>query len=162
MMARLSAAYPRLPLVMFGSEDERERSGRLLAAWKGSKANLCGVTFPRVSAAVLRSAAVMVCHDSGPMHLAATMGVPCVAIFSARNPPGVWYPRGDGHSILYHRTPCWGCKLTLCVEEKKACILSITVEEVLTAIRKQLERRGIATEIVRAEIDGIAGGNEAP
>ena len=145
LMVRLAAAHPHLPLVIVGSEDERERSERLLAVWKGPKANLCGIAAPRVSAAVLRGAAVMVCHDSGPMHLAATVGVPCVAIFSARNPPGVWYPRGDGHSILYHRTPCWGCKLTLCVEEKKACILSITVDEVFGAVMKQLARREIST-----------------
>jgi len=140
---RLAAEFPDLPLVLFGANEERDRCDRLMEIWKGPKANLCGVTSPRVSAAILRSAAVMVCHDSGPMHLAATMGVPCVAIFSARNPPGVWYPRGNNHTVLYHRTPCWGCKLTMCTEHGKACILSITVEEVHAAVRKQLERGGI-------------------
>ena len=144
LMERLSEEFPGLSLVLFGTGEEAERCGRLMEIWKGPKANLCGVTSPRVSAAVLRSAAVMVCHDSGPMHLAATMGVPCVAIFSARNPPGVWYPRGENHTILYHRTPCWGCKLTVCVEERKACILSITVEEVHAAVRKKLARGGIS------------------
>lgn len=139
----LAADFPGLSLVLLGAAEERERSEQLLGIWRGPKANLCGATSPRCSAAILRGAATMVCHDSGPMHLAATMGVPCVAIFSARNPPGVWYPRGDGHTVLYHRTPCWGCKLTMCVEQKKACILSISVEEVHAAVRQQLARRGI-------------------
>jgi len=139
---RLAAEYPHLPLVIFGTEDESARADRLLSVWRGPKANLCGATSPRVSAAILRGATVMICHDSGPMHLAATMGVPCVAIFSARNPPGVWFPRGDGHSILYHRTECWGCKLTVCIEKKKACILSITVDEVLAAVRSHLDGAG--------------------
>ena len=140
LMERLSEEFPGLPLVLFGAGEEAERCARLLEIWQGPKANLCGATSPRVSAAILKSAAVMVCHDSGPMHLAATMGVPCVAIFSARNPPGVWYPRGDNHTVLWHRTPCWGCKLTRCVEQKKLCILSITVDEVHDAVRRQLER----------------------
>ena len=140
LIQRVASEFPELPLVLFGAGEEWERCERLMEMWSGPKANLCGVTSPRVSAATLRNAAVMVCHDSGPMHLAATMGVPCVAIFSARNPPGVWYPRGDSHTILYHRTPCWGCKLTMCVEQKKACILSITVDEVHAAVRKQVER----------------------
>jgi len=140
LVQRLADSLRGLPLVLLGANDERERSERLLQIWKGPKANLCGQTEPRVSAAVLRGAKVMVCHDSGPMHLAATMGVPCVAIFSARNPPGVWYPRGENHTVLYHRTPCWGCKLTECIEEKKACILAITVDEVFEAVLLQLAR----------------------
>ncbi len=140
---RLAAAHPTLPLVLFGVAEERARSERMLALWRGPKANLCGVTSPRVSAAVLRNASVMVCHDSGPMHLAATMGVPCVAIFSARNKPGEWFPRGDQHTIFYHQTPCWGCQLLECIEKKKVCILSITVDEVCAAVLQQLAARGV-------------------
>ena len=142
LIRRLAAENPRLPLVLFGVGEEHERSERLAALWSGPKANLCGVTSPRVSAAVLRDAATMVCHDSGPMHLAATMGVPCVAIFSARARPGEWYPRGEGHAIFYRKTPCWGCGLSDCIEQKKACILSITVDEVFAAVQQRLSDRG--------------------
>ncbi len=138
LMRRITAAHPRLSLVLFGVQEERERSERLLAAWHGPKANLCGVTSPRVSAAVLRDAVLMICHDSGPMHLAATMGVPCVAIFSARGKPGEWYPRGENHTIFYRKVPCWGCGLTKCIEKKKACILGITVDEVFAAVQQRL------------------------
>ncbi len=156
LMERLAAEFPGVPLVLFGAGDERERSERLAQIWQGPKANLCGVTSPRVSAAIMRSAAVMICHDSGPMHLAATMGVPCVAIFSARNAPGEWFPHGDNHVVFYHKTPCWGCKLTECVERKKVCILSITVDEVFAASVKQLARRGISA---RSEAAKTAGTN---
>lgn len=138
LMGLLAAEYPSLPLVMFGASEERERSGRLLRLWRGPKVNLCGTTTPRVSAAILCGAALMICHDSGPMHLAAAAGAPCVAIFSARNPPGVWFPRGEKHTMLYHRTSCWGCKLTVCTERKKECILSISVGEVYAAVKKHL------------------------
>lgn len=146
LIRRLAVEHPQLPLVLLGAQDEKDRSEELMAVWSGPKLNLCGVTSPRVSAALLRNAAVMVCHDSGPMHLAATVGVPCVAIFSARNPPGVWYPHGENHTILYHRTPCWGCGLAECVEKKKVCILSITVDEVYDAVEKQLARKDFFPE----------------
>ncbi len=142
LMERVASAFPDLPLVLLGVEDERERSERLLKIWQGPKANLCGETSPRVSAAILRGAGVMLCHDSGPMHVAATMGVPCVAIFSARAKPGEWFPHGDQHSVLYHKTPCWDCGLETCVEQRKACILSITVDEVYEALVQQLARQG--------------------
>ncbi len=144
LMRRLAGENPALPLVLFGVREEHDRSARLAALWKGRTANLCGVTSPRVSAAVFRRAAAMVCHDSGPMHLAATMGVPCVAIFSARARPGEWYPRGEGHAIFYRKTPCWGCGLNDCIEQKKACILSITVDEVFSAVQQRLSAREVS------------------
>jgi ADP-heptose:LPS heptosyltransferase len=68
------------------------------------------------------------------MHLAAAVGTPCVAIFSARNFPRQWFPRGNFNKIIYHGTDCAGCLLELCIEEKKKCILSITVDEVQSAV----------------------------
>ena len=168
LVRRLAVEYPGLPLVLLGVSEERERSERLMEIWSGPKANLCGLTSPRVGAAVLQNAVVMVCHDSGPMHLAATMGVPCVAIFSARAKPGEWFPRGDNHTVFYHKTACWDCALEECVAKAKICILSITVDEVFAASVKQLARRGISacseaakavgTDAVR---DGIESGVRA-
>jgi hypothetical protein len=40
--------------------------------------------------------------------------------------------------VLYHRVECWGCGLETCIEEKKRCLTSITVEEVFTEVRAAL------------------------
>lgn len=154
LMQRLSTEFPDLPLVLLGVTEEWERSEHLMGIWKGPKANLCGLTSPRVSAAVLQHAVVMVCHDSGPMHLAATMGVPCVAIFSARAKPGEWFPRGDNHVVIYHKTPCWDCGLEECIAKAKVCILSITVDEVFGPVVQQLARRGISARSKSAQLAG--------
>ncbi len=70
------------------------------------------------------------------------MGVPCVSIYSARNVPGKWFPRGENNSILYHQTECFGCRLETCVEQAKKCILSIAVDEVLQAVSGHLATDG--------------------
>lgn len=127
-----------LGLVLVGAPDERELSERVSAAWAGQRVNLCGLTSPRVCAAVLERSVLFVGHDSGPMHLAAAVKTPCVAIFSAQNKPGEWFPFGNSHRVIYHQTECYGCRLAVCTEHNKKCILSITVSEVLEAIADAL------------------------
>ncbi len=139
LVCELGARHPELGVVFVGSSDETERSRDYLKAWPGPKLNLCGKCTPRESAAVLAQARIFVGHDSGPMHLAAAVGTPCVAIFAARNPPGQWFPLGEGHEVLYHRVECMSCGLDDCVVEQKRCIRDITVAEVAAAVTKKLD-----------------------
>ena len=101
VLERLSAAAPGLGIVTIGAANESERSRAMLRAWKGPALDLCGRTPPRISALVGERAAFYLGHDSGPMHLAALIGTPCVAIFSVRAKPGVWFPRGAHNRIFY-------------------------------------------------------------
>lgn len=144
LLDRWSKTHTDVGLIMTGSADEVSLSDELLAAWHGPTLNLCGRLTPRETAAVLEKAALFVGHDSGPMHLAAAVDTPCVAIFSARSKPGVWFPFGSRHRILYHRTPCYGCDLTVCENFNKMCISSITVAEVSWAMTEIYQLRRCA------------------
>jgi ADP-heptose:LPS heptosyltransferase len=73
------------------------------------------------------------------MHLAAAVGTRCVAIFAARNPPGQWFPLGAGHRVIYRQTDCYGCGLDVCIKQRKKCILSITIDEVISAVKDLLD-----------------------
>jgi heptosyltransferase III len=64
--------------------------------------NLCGRLTPRESAAAMRNALFFVGHDSGPLHLAAVAGVPCVGIFGNYNKPKWWHPMGHQHRIIHN------------------------------------------------------------
>ncbi|GAB3784580.1 lipopolysaccharide heptosyltransferase II [Spirosoma horti] len=141
LVNQLRTSLPSWRLVLIGAAEEAERSASLLEAWGGKGLNLCGKLTPRVSAAVLKRASVFVGHDSGPMHLAACVGTPCIGIFSARNLPGRWFPRGAKNRIIYHQTECAGCGLEVCIEKQKKCILSITVSEVKEAILETISIR---------------------
>lgn len=100
-LAALTASSPRLGLVLTGSADEAERSHTLAAHWKGPILNLCGRLPPRESALVIARAHLFLGHDSGPMHLAASVNTPTIAVFSHKNKPGIWFPYGVGHIPLY-------------------------------------------------------------
>jgi heptosyltransferase-3 len=138
---KISSRYPGLGLAAIGSADDQQNAERASAGWLGPKINLCGKLSARLSAAVMREALVYLGHDTGPMHLAAAMQVPCVGVFSARNLPGIWFPWGEGHRIIYHSVPCMGCKLEVCIENAKRCIKSISPDEVFNAAVDILERR---------------------
>jgi len=134
LLMRLAKRYPDHALVICGAKVELDASELAVEVWRGASAapalNLCGVLSPRESAAVFSRAVVFIGHDSGPMHLAAAVQTPCVGIYGSRNLPGVWFPYGERHRVLYHRVECEDCRLNVCVVQKKKCILSITVDEV--------------------------------
>ena len=135
LIANLSRNHGGAALLMFiGAESDFEDSEKVGQFWIGRKVNFCGALNPRESAAALEKALIFIGHDSGPMHLAAAVGTPCVSIFSARNKPGVWFPYGVGHRVIYHKTDCFGCGLEICEREQKKCITSIGVDEVLASV----------------------------
>jgi len=135
LLTELSRLHPGLGVALLGSADESQRSESLLTGWQGPRANLCGKTSPRVSAALLGKAALYVGHDSGPMHLAAAAGTRCVAIYSARCPPGQWFPVGDGHTNLYPFAFYDPRQVENLAHQQKA-LASTGVKDVLEAIER--------------------------
>lgn len=49
---------------------------------------------------------ILLCNDSGPMHIAAAVGTPVVAVFRTGN-PDAYGPRGTGHTVVGKGAP-WG------------------------------------------------------
>lgn len=144
LLRRVAPLAGERGLLLLGSREESEGSEFAAAGWRaaggGPVVNLCGRLSPRESAAALERACVFLGHDSGPMHLAASVSTPIVAVFAARNIPRQWFPAGAGNEVVYHRVECWGCGLETCVEQRKKCIQSITVNEVFDAAERVLQR----------------------
>ena len=97
----LQVRIPAISLVFVSAPDERQLTERLAQLWSGPKLNLCGELTPRESAAVMARCDLLVCHDSGPMHLAASQGTRCVALFGNFNRPRQWFPWGSEHGVIY-------------------------------------------------------------
>ena len=102
LLAHMAHGLSHLALVFFGSGDEFERSANLAANWPGTSLNLCGRLTPRESAAAMSRARLFLGHDSGPMHLAAATGIPCIGMFGNANMPKWWHPIGLQHRIIHN------------------------------------------------------------
>ena len=140
LLGRLSDVYPEHALALVGAAEDSAASEYAGAAWRGPVVNLCGKLTPRETAAVLRDAEVFLGPDSGPMHLAAAYGVPCAIAFAARDLPGRWYPAGTSNRIVYHKVECAGCLLETCIEKKKVCLTSVSVDEMFNAVLQAWEQ----------------------
>jgi len=142
LLGRISAQLPGCGLALIGAREDQEVSEFAAQDWAGQHANpcvnLCGKLSPRETAAVLTEARVFLGPDSGPMHLAACAGVPCVIAFSARGLPGVWFPAGNNHRIIYHQVNCFGCNLETCIAEGRKCLTSISIDEMAAAVQSVL------------------------
>jgi len=137
----LGERYRNYGLAIVGAKEEASLADYVSVHWPGRKANLCGRLSLRSTAAVLERAAVFIGPDSGPMHLAACVGIPCVIAFSARGLPGVWFPFGEQHRILYRKVSCFGCHLESCTVQSRRCLTSITVPEMAAAVEAVMPSR---------------------
>ena len=137
VVKELMARHDLWPVVFGGSED-RANGERLLAGW-GRGYNAAGTLSVRASAAALRQCALYLGNDTGTMHLAAAARTPCVAVFSARDWPGAWYPYGVAQRVFRTALDCEGCYLVECVERKNECLNRISVEQVLAGCESLLQ-----------------------
>lgn len=151
LIGSLSEELEDFGLLLVGAPIESGHAEKVARLWRGPALNLCGLLKPRETAEVIRRARCYIGHDSGPMHLAAAVGTPCVSVFSAQDKPGIWFPFGDRHRIIYHKTECFGCKLKVCKIHEKKCIRSITAPEVAEALRSVLApgRNEIALNVAK-------------
>ena len=97
--------------------------------------NLGGRTTLRDLACIYREAALVVTTDSGPMHLAAAVGTPIVALFGPTDPVRTG-PYGSRHRIIRKGLSCSPCFRKRCAAPR--CMTDIAVEEVFTAVKEML------------------------
>lgn len=132
--SRLLRAFPDVELLVLGGQEDVGLGDELCRLWGRCAYNLAGKLSPYGSAVALEKCLAYVGNDTGTMHLAAMVGTPCVAIFSARDYPGKWEPYGEGHEVLRHELECSGCMLESCDSYSNECLTRITVDEVFSAV----------------------------
>jgi ADP-heptose:LPS heptosyltransferase len=98
-------------------------------------------------AALARASTALLCHDSGPMHVAAAVGTPVIALYGSQNSL-LFRPHGEGHALLLPSIPCAACVAPeACVPEdsyRNYCVRRHTVDEVFAAVQTVLGRSAAA------------------
>jgi heptosyltransferase-2 len=82
--------------------------------------------------AVLSLCRLLICNDSGPMHLAGLLGVPVVAVFGPQRPE--WFgPRGARDRVVMR--PEFWCRpcFDYCIFDEPYCLRTITPGQVVRA-----------------------------
>ena len=136
--------FRNVVLLAIGGSSERLLCDQLCATWGPRSHNLAGRLSVFGSASVLSQCATFIGNDSGPTHLAAMVGIPCVAIYSGRNAPGQWQPIGRNHVVLEERPDCAGCMLDDCVIEAKKCLTRIQIGSVVRGAVSLIEPHAAA------------------
>jgi len=88
---------------------------------------------------LIAAARLMVTSDSGPMHLAAGLGVPQVALFGSTDPVTTGPLTRSAHLICKH-VECSPCHLRRCPLDLR-CWSGITVDDVVGAARGMLDQK---------------------
>ena len=136
---RLSEAHA-LPVVLIGGPAERPESLAVTALMRTKAIDLTGQTPVGLLPGLLRRASVLVTNDSGPMHIAAAVGTPVVALFGPTDPVRTG-PYGMGHVVLSHAVECRPCFRRDCTRAVSLeCLTAVRPEQVVRAVEQQLER----------------------
>lgn len=103
--------------------------------------HLAPPTSLKQAAALLADVSLMVTTDSGPMHIAAAMNTPCVAIFGPTNPE-LQGPYGPQHVIVRkEELDCLCCNQLDC--SHTSCMGQLSVAQVLAAVQEGIRKNGL-------------------
>jgi lipopolysaccharide heptosyltransferase II len=133
-------------IAVLGSKEEGALAGKIIRESEVGAIDLTGALDLKELAAVLKRSALFIGNDTGPMHMAAALKVPVIAIFG-RNIPGVspmrWRPWGDGHMVFHEDPGCDPCYDTECPYDYK-CLRSVTADIVFKTAKKILASKARA------------------
>ena len=135
----LTAARPDLTLFLAGSPADAEVCRRIEAGMGGRVVNLCGKTSLVGLGSVLRAADLVITVDSGPMHMAAAIGVPGLAVFGATDPVRTG-PYGEQHRVVTYegKLDCRPCLARTCRRGDLRCLTALDADRVLSAALEML------------------------
>jgi heptosyltransferase-1 len=132
------------PVVLIGSSDEKCEANRLKAMTTSPFVDLTGTVPLGFLPALLSRASVLITNDSGPMHVAAAVGTPVVALFGPTSASRTG-PYGSNHTVLTQQIACRPCFSRSCKNpDRLACLTTIDPDRVTSAVRSRLH--GVAVQ----------------
>jgi heptosyltransferase-2 len=135
---RLQEMY-RLRVLFFGGTRDAAAAASIREHVNPAPIMAVGATSLRESMVLLARCGLLVCNDSGIMHLAAQLQIPLIALFGPQSPVkfGPW---GEKCRVIYKRFSCSPCKQKFFQECEPShrlspeCVEGISVAEVLEEI----------------------------
>lgn len=104
--------------------------------------------------ALVQAAPLLLCNNTGPVHLAAALGTPVVDLYALTNLQHT--PWQVPSRVLFHDVPCRVCYRSICPEGHHHCLELVTPDQVVAAVLELLEetRDSLQEEIPILEPSG--------
>jgi lipopolysaccharide heptosyltransferase II len=125
-------------ILITGTKGDLELANQFKKLSKMKPIIACGKTDLLELAELIGRCRIFVTSDSAPMHIAAAMRVPFVAIFGPTDPKR-HLPITDNSIVIYKKVSCSPCYKPICNSNK--CLKDISVEEVVKAIEELINKK---------------------
>lgn len=134
---------PNVKVVIQGSPSEVDMIISVAVKMNNKPIIAAGNTSVKQVAAILKESNLLICNDSGLMHIAVAVGIPVVAIYGPTDYTRT-APLGEKHTIVRRDLNCSPCFRIIFNKNKNAlncpydreCLRSITVDEVFRVVKK--------------------------
>lgn len=123
--------------VFSGGHDEQALVARASSQMHEPAISLAGQLTLGELAALIASAQVTVCNNSGPAHMAAALGTPVVVLYALTHPQHTpWRAKAR---VLNNDVPCRNCLKNVCPERHHDCLLKVDADDVADAAMDLIE-----------------------
>ncbi len=132
---KIAQAYP-VRIAVVGSPQEKALIEQVVAGMEDTEVTVvCGSL--REFTIFLAQCALLICNNSGPLHLAAALGVPTVSVMGPTDPALFW-PKGDNNLVIRKDMACSPCQKGVC--RRHSCLAAISAEEVFERSRELIDK----------------------
>ncbi|NQT90821.1 MAG: lipopolysaccharide heptosyltransferase II [Candidatus Omnitrophica bacterium] len=132
-------AQKKIRVVITGTKDDMQEARRLLMLTRSKPIDCVGKTSIMELSALIKMCGAFVTSDSAPMHLAAFLKVPFVALFGPTDPKRHIETDSVAYKLIHKEMKCSPCYKAKCAHIE--CMEEISPEEVATAVEQLLSRR---------------------
>jgi lipopolysaccharide heptosyltransferase II len=143
---QLASRNPGLRFAILGSAEDRTLAEKIAELAPGVCMDLTGALKLPEMIEWVRSAVLMISNDTGPMHVAAALGTPLVAIFGPTEPARTG-PHGALNSAVRAHLECSPCMKDRCSRKSSPleCLTSVTPDRVARLAQQRLNQRSAGT-----------------
>ncbi len=139
----LAGKFPAARLAVLGGKDDELLGEIISQAAPQPCLNLCGQTSLLEMVEWIRRCDLLITNDTGPMHAAAALGKPLVALFGPTEPRRTG-PYGQLENVLRLELACAPCMKSRCHFEKpEECLRAISPAQVLARVQKLLSQTAL-------------------
>jgi ADP-heptose:LPS heptosyltransferase len=125
-------------VIIFTDKNEDKR-GQIFGSLDPARVEVLPGLDLRQFMAYLSQCDLLICNNTGPLHIASGLGVPTVSTMGP-TVPQLWWPLGKNHIVIRKDLVCSPCSRGVCRSHE--CLESISVVEMEKAVESLLERLG--------------------